>query len=255
MRLVKAFGARAAKSSHPGPDHRRERRRQGSHRPRPARGLRPRRQAVRRRQLRCPARQPDRIRSCSATKRGRFTGAPTNTSASSRRPTAAPCSSTRSANCRWTCRSSCCAPCRKARSIPSAPSARSRSTSASSRPPTATRPSRSRTGQFREDLFYRLNVFPIEAPALRDRREDIPALVDHFIARFNVEEGRRVAGGLARDPGPADRLRLARQCSPAGERRLSRHRPGRRALSCSRTTSRPSPGSPSPMPDADSADA
>ncbi len=49
-------------------------------------------------------------------------------------------------------------------------------------------------GGFREDLFYRLNVFPIEAPALRDRREDIPALVDRFIARFNAEEGKRVAG-------------------------------------------------------------
>ena len=49
-------------------------------------------------------------------------------------------------------------------------------------------------GRFREDLFYRLNVFPIEAPALRDRREDIPALTEAFIRRFNLEEGRRVAG-------------------------------------------------------------
>ncbi len=52
-------------------------------------------------------------------------------------------------------------------------------------------------GRFREDLFYRLNVFPIEAPALRERLSDVPALVDAFIRRFNAEEGKRVVAATA----------------------------------------------------------
>ncbi len=49
-------------------------------------------------------------------------------------------------------------------------------------------------GTFREDLFYRLNVFPIDMPSLRQRKEDIPALVDHFITRFNASEGTKISG-------------------------------------------------------------
>jgi DNA-binding NtrC family response regulator len=70
-------------------------------------------------------------------------------------------------------------------------------------------------GRFREDLYYRLNVFPIEAPALRERKEDVPALVDCFVKRFNVEEGKSVVGAT-----PETMLYLAAFDWPGNVRQL-----------------------------------
>src|SRR5262252_5281582 len=66
-------------------------------------------------------------------------------------------------------------------------------------------------GKFQEDLFYRLNVIPIEIPPLRERREDIPALVDHFVRKHSQRIGRRiermeegVLAGLQQYDGPGN---------------------------------------------------
>ena len=62
------------------------------------------------------------------------------------------------------------------------------------------------TGQFREDLFYRLNVIPVQLPPLRERKEDVPLLVQHFLSRFKAE---RSASG---DRQAAEPLTVSQEC-------------------------------------------
>ena len=73
-------------------------------------------------------------------------------------------------------------------------------------------------GKFREDLFYRLNVITIDLPPLRQRKNDIPLLAEHFIQKFARENDKSAAAPDAGGAASADGLRLAGQCARTGKR-------------------------------------
>jgi transcriptional regulator with GAF, ATPase, and Fis domain len=64
-------------------------------------------------------------------------------------------------------------------------------------------------GKFQEDLFYRLNVIPIELPPLRERRDDIPALVDHFVRKHSQRLGKSASRASTPRDGRTQALPLA----------------------------------------------
>ena len=97
---------------------------------------------------------------------------------------------------------------------------------------------RSKNGKLREDLYYRLNVFAIELPPLRQRKEDLPLLVQSFLAEFNDRNNKSVS---ALDPAAMrilEQYNWPGQRARAAQRDRARGHPQHRASSSSRSTCR-----------------
>ena len=100
-----------------------------------------------------------------------------------------------------------------------------------------------KAGRFREDLYYRLSVFPIHIPPLRERREDIPVLARHLVHRLAAQLSKSVGEPTPEALELLARVPLPRQRARAGQRARARHPAGRsgradHARTCSRSTCR-----------------
>ena len=99
---------------------------------------------------------------------------------------------TKWASCCLRRRSRCCESCKNGNSSGSEARSRSASTFASSPRPIVISAAAVANGSFRQDLFYRLNVFPIEVPPLRERQDDILMLVEYFVHRYATRAGKTI---------------------------------------------------------------